>query len=97
MKVTNNEVLAVIYECIDEVNRMLPVKLKLTKTAETALAGDGSNLDSLSLINLLVSIEEALKSKFNLECFLLDESLLSDSNGPYQSLGHLSEWITSSI
>jgi len=97
MKATNKEVLAVIYECIDEVNRMLPTNSKLTKTVETVLAGDGGILDSLSLINLLVSLEEALKLKFSIECFLLDESLLIDPNGPYQSVSHLSEWITSRI
>tara|TARA_B110001469_G_scaffold116057_1_gene121008 strand:+ start:107 stop:400 length:294 start_codon:yes stop_codon:yes gene_type:complete len=97
MKATDKEVLAVIYECIDEVNRMLPTRSKLTKTVETVLAGDGGALDSLSLINLLVSLEEALKLKFGIEYFLLDESLLSDPTGPYRSVSHLSKWIASRI
>ena len=97
MKATKEEILAVIYECIDEVNRMLPANTKLTTTVETVLAGDGGILDSLSLINLLVSLEEKLKLKFSINCFLLDESLLIDPNGPYRSVSHLSEWIISRI
>ncbi|MBT6439581.1 MAG: hypothetical protein HOK72_07720 [Flavobacteriales bacterium] len=97
MNATNKEVLEVVYECIDEVNRMLPAKSKLDKTMETVLVGDGGSLDSLSLINLLVGLEEALKLKFGIECFLLDESLLVEPNGPFQSIGHLSEWIASRI
>ena len=97
MKKNYKEVLDVVYECIDDINHMLPVKGKLVKAEDTILVGDGGSLDSLSLINLLVGLEEALKEKCGFESFLLDESLLVDPNGPYQSVGHLSEWITSRI
>jgi len=95
MKVTINEVLEVVYDCIDELNRMLPTGAKLTKTIDTVLVGDSGVLDSLSLINFLVSLEEALRSKLDLQCFLLDESLLVDPSGPYRSIGQLSEWVVS--
>ena len=95
MKVTTNEVLEVVYDCIDDLNSMLPSGAKLTKTADTILVGDNGVLDSLSLINLLVSIEEGLKTKLDLQCFLLDESLLVDPDGPYKSIGRLSEWVIS--
>jgi len=97
MKVTTKEVLEIIYGCIDELNRMLPSDAKLTKTTDTILVGDSGVIDSLSLINLLVSLEEALRSKLDLQCFLLDENLLVDPEGPYRSIGQLSEWIVSGI
>lgn len=93
MKLSSQDVLDVIYGCIDEVNRQLPQDAKLLKSAGTVLVGEGGVLDSLGLITLLVALEDALEAKLGVRCFLLEEEILVDQNGPFHSIDSLSKWI----
>jgi acyl carrier protein len=94
MKASSDAISEVLYACIDQANAMLPREAKLEKAPSTVLVGEGGVLDSLGLINLLVNLEEGLRSRFGLEHACLDEALLVDVDGPYRSVGHLVEWIT---
>jgi len=93
MKASSAAISEAVYACIDQVNRMLPHEARLAKDPSTVLVGEGGVLDSLALINLLVNLEEALRSRLGLECAVLDEALLSDLEGPYRSVGQLAAWI----
>jgi acyl carrier protein len=93
MKLSSQDVLDVIYGCIDEVNRQLPHDARLLKSADTVLVGEGGVLDSLGYITLLVALEEALETKLGARCFLLEEDIMADQNGPYHSIDSLSKWI----
>ena len=86
-------ILKLLYECIDSANRMLPTEAKLIKSADTVLLGEGGVLDSLALITFLVDLEEALHTKLGLECQLIEDDLLTDSQGPYHSISTLAKWI----
>ena len=97
MKVNKEEILQLIYSCIDDVNLMLAEDASLNKNLDAIIVGEGGVLDSLSLINLLVAIEEELNLLLKVQFFLLDEELLGDSEGPYQTVGHLYHWILNQI
>ena len=49
--------LQLIYSAVDEVNGQLPPAARLQKHRDTVLFGDGSALDSLAFVNLLVAVE----------------------------------------
>jgi D-alanine--poly(phosphoribitol) ligase subunit 2 len=93
MKLNLDNILDVIYGCVDLLNRQLPHDMKLQKSTDTQLGGEGGVLDSLGLITLLVALEEELEKKFGVQCVLLDEEVMSDQNGPYSSIDSLSKWI----
>ena len=55
-------VLEALLQAIDEVNSILPNSQKLERAATLALHGPSSQLESITLINLLVAAEEKLSA-----------------------------------
>lgn len=91
--INSKDALDAIYQTIDEVNRQLPSGATLAKSKETVLLGEAGKLDSLGLITLLVSVEDALQSRLGIQITLLEEDALADSSGPYHTVGSLLDWI----
>lgn len=86
--------LSIIYECVKNINNDLPDDLKLPLQPNSVLIGEGGVYDSLSIINLLIAIEDSLKTSGE-EVILLDDDLVTDAEGPYSTLFKLSEYIES--
>ena len=55
-------VLDALLRAVDEVNATLPGSQKLARASDLILHGEGSALDSLSFINLLIAAEESLEA-----------------------------------
>ena len=89
----HEDLLSLAYACIDELNRQLPSDRRLTKSPQTALLGDGSTLDSLSLINFIVAFEEAIEQTHGVQCSLLEDDVLGDPAGPLGTVGSLVDFI----
>ncbi len=70
----------VLYAAIDELNESLPVEGRVAKSPATVLFGEASALDSLALVNLIVSIEQKLLETFAASLGLA-ESLMQDPHG----------------
>ena len=64
---------AAVFRAVDKVNELLPESQQLGKDRTTILLDDGTNLDSLSVINLLVFIEDEISSTFDREVSLTGE------------------------
>jgi acyl carrier protein len=88
-----NDILTLVYRCIDEINRQLPPGGKLDKGLDTPLLGDGSKLDSLSLINFIVAFEEELEQTHRVRYNFLEESFLSNPSGPLNGVRSLVEFV----
>ena len=56
---------------------------------QTALYGEGGSLDSMSLVNLISDIEEALAEKFDASIALADEKAMSAKSSPYRNVASL--------
>ena len=97
MTITTDDILAIIYDCVDDINRQLPDGVTLSKTPETRLFGEGGVLDSLGLITLLVCIEEALQAKRGIHCVILEEEAMANPEGQYHSIKRLADWIATTI
>lgn len=82
-----------VFTAIDEVNVQLPADMQLQKTPTMALTGDNSPLDSLSLINLIVALEEVISRQNGTSPQLLDEDLLGEPDGPYATPAALAEFV----
>ena len=87
--------LEAIFVAVDELNGQLAADQKLSKTPNTALTGDGSPLDSLGLINLLVAVEQTIATTHGINLHLLDETLLGDPEGPYHTVDSLATYASS--
>lgn len=96
MPICPNTIESVVYKCVEELNRQLPAELKLQSSLDAILVGEGGVLDSLGLITLIVSLEEAMEGA-GVHIVLLEEEFLVDSKGPLRTIGSLIDLIVSKI
>lgn len=90
----DERITSAVFSAIDEVNKQLPKEQKLEKSMDTVLVGPTSKLDSLGMVNLVVALEEHIEKDFDRTIYLTDESVMSDGNGYFQTIGALCEHIT---
>lgn len=84
--------LDLVYEAIDTVNEQILTGPHLGKTPETALLGEESAVDSLTLVNLVVAVEELVAERLGQTITLVDEDTFTDESRPLatvQSLARL--------
>ena len=89
----NKIIIELIYENIETINQDLPEELKLEKSIETAFLGEGSKLDSLGLINLIVAVEQNVEDKFGKTITLADEKAISQEISPFKTVISLANYI----
>ena len=90
---TKEQITQSIYDAIDQVNEDLPTTKQLEKTLETALFGKYSSLDSLDLVDLILTIEQSLEDTFRVSLTLADEKALSEKSSPFRTVNTLSDYI----
>ena len=61
--VSNDKALQWVYQALDVVNRDLDDDAKIEKSPATRLQGEGSSVDSLTIINLLVELETVVEQE----------------------------------
>lgn len=94
---TENDVLVEICAAIRDFNRQLAPDARLAESPDTILIGEGGQLDSLGLINLLVMLEDALGERFGGRVVLLDENIMTSDSGPLRSVGTLASHVASQL
>ncbi|NNL87094.1 MAG: acyl carrier protein [Myxococcales bacterium] len=86
-------VFRLVGNAISELNEELGYQ-ELDKISEdTRLLGGDAGLDSLSLVALIVAIEEDVQEAFGRPVTLADERAMSRKNSPYRSVGALVDFI----
>ena len=68
-----------------------------TITTNTEIFGGGSNLDSLGLINFLVSVEQKIEDTYGMEITIADEKAMSLKNSPFRTVDSLNDYLTKLI
>jgi acyl carrier protein len=92
-----NQILQAIYDTLEEVNRQLPDDQQMQKLPDTIVVGDNGALDSLGVINFLIALEDRLSRETGNTINLLDEKIISESDGPLKTIGRLHEYIESRL
>ena len=89
-----NKIKEIIFKSIEELNENLEKDQKMQLSINTVLLGRDSNIDSITLVNLIVSIEENLEENLNVSVTLADEKALSEKNSPFLTIKTLLDYIT---
>ena len=89
----NEEVFNIIYLSVDEINNDEDQEKKLEKSPDTILLGPGSYLDSLGLVNFIVSVEQNINDTFNSSIILADERAMTQEQSPFSSIQALASYI----
>jgi len=79
-----------VNRAIDRANELQDHENALLKSDEALLIGPGSKLDSMGFVNLVVALEEELKSDLGLDLSLMDELYATEQwhDGRF-TVGHL--------
>ena len=86
-------IIDLIFDTIDKFNNEFSDEIHLEKSSHTALLGQGSNLDSLGLINFIVAVEQNVEDKFDITITLADERAMSQEISPFRTVGSLADYI----
>jgi acyl carrier protein len=89
----SDDIVAIIYAAIDEVNGQSIGGLKIPKNLETQLLAKESGLDSLAFVNLIVAIEGQLETSLGLSVVLVDEDSMSLQENPFRTVGSLASYV----
>ena len=92
---TSERIRDAVYAAIDEMNQQLPEQTRLTKSPETVLMGESSQLDSLQMISLIITIEQEIERMFQTPIDLAGgEILASGESGPASTVQALIQYIS---
>jgi D-alanine--poly(phosphoribitol) ligase subunit 2 len=90
-----------IYRCIvngiENYNESSENKIDYSDKEKTELFSDRGALDSLGLVNLILSVEEELSSEFNVSVSLASEKAMSQKVSPFKSIETLQNYIAELI
>jgi len=90
---SNKKIENLIFDAVEEINSQLPDEKKLIKSTKTTLFGREGNLDSLELVNLVVTIEQNIEDIFDLSITIADERAMSQQYSPFRTIGSLTNYI----
>ncbi len=92
-----SEIERLIHETIDEINEQTPPDRRIAKSSQAVIVGMGSTLDSLGIINFLVSLEAKVATSMGRTVSLLSDDTLSDPNGPLHTVESIERFIAEQI
>jgi hypothetical protein len=87
------QALQLVYDAIDIVNRQLPAARRLAKSRETIIIGPSGSLDSLGIVNFVITLEERAGAVLSKPVELLDGTALIDEHSPFQTVDTLARFL----
>ena len=93
--INNGKIIQSIMDAIDEINERLPEEKRLSKSVDTVLTGELGELDSLGLVNFVVSVEERIQNDLGINISLADE--IGNIDGALRTPETLAEHIANEL
>jgi acyl carrier protein len=90
----NEGVTQAVFSAVDEVNQQLPKEQQLEKSIGTVLVGQSGKLDSLGLVNLIVTVEQKIEEEFGITITLTDDEAMSQEDSPFETIGKLIDYVS---
>lgn len=92
MAIDLEQALQATRDAVAEVNLSLPEDKHLSDDPDAVLYGDGSGLDSIGLVNVVMALEAHMGDLTGEDVVLASEAAMSRRNSPYRSLRALAEY-----
>ena len=86
-------VLEIIYESIDELNKDLEPNEQIQKSNEAIIFGKESSLDSMGLVNLITIIEQKLEEESGDFIAIADERAMLMESSPFRTVETLKNYV----
>ncbi|PTE23460.1 hypothetical protein FAZ78_07540 [Cereibacter changlensis] len=94
MTVSPDRMLASLQNAVAELNLSLPPDRQISDDPDAVLYGEGSPLDSLGLVNFVMTAEQHIGDDTGADIVLASESAMSRKRSPYRSLRSLADYAT---
>jgi acyl carrier protein len=91
------KIFQLIFIAIDELNEQRGTEDQISKTVDTVILGQDSMIDSLGLVNLIVSLEQSVNDEMDVEITLADERAMMMESSPFRSVRTLADFIENMI
>nr|WP_319393019.1 hypothetical protein [uncultured Desulfobacter sp.] len=96
MDITRDQIEVSIVACIERLNMGLVESGQITIEPDHVLFGEGSHLDSMGLLNLLMDLEDGFDDQ-GIQITILDDHALSQKNSPFRTISGLSQYILEKV
>jgi acyl carrier protein len=93
MTISTEQAQTLIHNAIAALNEDLPEAERVDPKPSTVLFGIGAEIDSLSLVSLVVDIETELSDQYNLDVELAGEEATARTVLPFSTVQALEEYI----
>jgi D-alanine--poly(phosphoribitol) ligase subunit 2 len=87
------KVSSIVFNVLREFNEIYEKQIPLQLGESIPLFGKEGQLDSLGLVSVVVSIEQALEDQMGVSIILADEKAMSQKTSPFRTAGSLIEYI----
>ena len=87
------QIFTLVRDAVTDLNDELQYETLENPTEETVLFGGDDGIDSLSLVRLVVDIEQRIQEEIGKKASLTDERAMSAKRSPYRSVGALTDFI----
>jgi len=87
------EVVRIVLGALESLNEELDESARVTIGPTTPLFGPDAQLDSLSLVSVIVDVETALTIQWNLPISLTDDRAMSREISPFDDVATLTDYI----
>tara|TARA_Y100001958_G_C20752118_1_gene235963 strand:+ start:69 stop:359 length:291 start_codon:yes stop_codon:yes gene_type:complete len=85
------KILAAVYKTIDNMNDQLG--LKIEKSYETVIIGQGSKLDSLGVFTFVTDLEDQIENDFNQSISLINDDFLNGNTEHLENVNQLQKYL----
>jgi acyl carrier protein len=87
------EILDIVINQLEELNETLPESDRFDINEKTILFGSNSNIDSLSLVSVIVDLEGVLASDYDFDISLTDDRAMTREISPFDNVASLVDYI----
>jgi acyl carrier protein len=87
------QIITLVKDAVTDLNDELQYESLEQPTEETILFGGDDGIDSLSLVRLVVDLEQRIQEETGKKASLADERAMSARRSPYRSVGALTDFI----
>ena len=94
---TSQEIESVVIEAVRMLAEDFELEALNAPNADSRIYGEGGNLDSMALVNLIADLEEAVAEKFGASITLADERAMSAHRSPFLTIASLCDAVAERI
>jgi acyl carrier protein len=87
------EIIAIVINQVEQINETFPDAQKITVNENTVLFGNGSSIDSLSLVSVIVDLEMLFSDEHGFDISLTDDRAMTREISPFDSITSLVDYI----